>query len=129
MLREIINSFVKRPPDRRREHRDRSITGSVSIGGRCYPLKDLTTRGFAVRAYRDEHCPGDRMPISLSLGRPADGLDFVCQAVVIRVDRAKGELAGVFADLDRAARDGIAEHIDGPPPPAYTDPAEALASD
>lgn len=129
MLRVILNSIVKRPPDRRREGRTGGISGSISISGRLYPLKDLSSRGFAVRGYRGELCPGDRVPLSLSLGRPGKGFDFVCQALVVRVERSRGELAGVFADLDAETREAIAAYVDVPPVPAYGEPAQALHSD
>ena len=129
MLRVILNSIVKRPPDRRRDGRAAGISGSVSLSGKLYHLKDLSSRGFAIRGYRGELCPGDRVPLSLSLGRSGEGLDFACQAVIVRVERGRGELAGVFADLDGETREAISDYIDVLPLPDYAEPPRAMHSD
>jgi hypothetical protein len=95
-------------PDRRREPREPCIDGRIVLGGRNYPLKDWSPRGFSAVGVAAEHYPGDRVALTVEVDLESEALRFDCSAVVVWVDRERRELAGVFTDLDRDVQERMA---------------------
>ena len=91
--------------DRRREPREPCIDGRIVLGGRNYPLKDWSRRGFSVVGVAAEHYPGDRVALTVEVDLGSEALRFECSAVIVWVDRERRELAGVFTDLDRGIQE------------------------
>lgn len=106
----MVLSLLRRlagQPDRRREPRAACIDGRIVLGGRDYPLKDWSRRGFSAVGVAAEHYPGDKVALTVEVEVGSAALRFDCSAVVVWVDRERRELAGVFTDLDRQAQERI----------------------
>src|SRR3546814_15508142 len=54
-------------PERRRDPRRLVIDGRIAFGGRVYPLKDWSHRGFAASGVGADHCPGDRLLLTAEI--------------------------------------------------------------
>jgi hypothetical protein len=106
MVLSLLRRFVAQP-NRRLEPREARIAGRISLGGREYPLKDWSRRGFSALGVRAEHYPGDRIALAVEIELAAGALSFDCSAVVVWVDRERQELAGVFTELDHGIQDKI----------------------
>lgn len=107
MVFSLFRRFAAAQADRRLEPRGTRIDGRISLGGRHYPLKDWSRRGFSAVGVGAEHYPGDKVALSVEVDLGGEALSFDCSAVVVWVDRERGELAGVFIDLDRCVQEKI----------------------
>src|SRR3546814_15789378 len=87
-------------PERRRDPRRLVIDGRIAFGGRVYPLKDWSHRGFAASGVGADHCPGDRLLLTAEIPLTDETLCFDCRGVVVWVDHARKELAVTFLGLD-----------------------------
>lgn len=115
MLSSLFRRFTASSFDRRLEPRGTKVDGYISIGGRDFPLKDWSRRGFSAVGFGAEHYPGDKIRLSVCLLLPEDlaggeeggPMTFDCTAVVVWVDRERKEVAGVFTNLDLRVQEKI----------------------
>lgn len=108
MVLSLFRRLTASRSDRRLEPRGTQVDGFISLGGRDYPLKDWSRRGFSAVGFAAEHYPGDKLTLHVTLMLPGEDpggadtapLTFDCTAMVVWVDRERREVAGVFTDLD-----------------------------
>lgn len=98
--------------EQRRETRLEALRGSVEIDGRFYPVKDWSVNGFLITSYSAPQVKGDRLNIKFTLPLPQGKLEFECEAIAVRVDEERNELAAVFVKLDGETRLAIAESFE-----------------
>jgi hypothetical protein len=106
MVLSLFRRLTARP-DRRLEPRRTRIDGRICLGGRHYPLKDWSRRGFSAVGVGAEHYPGDSISLTVEIDLGDEVLSFDCGAVVVWVDRERKELACVFTDLDRRIQEKV----------------------
>jgi hypothetical protein len=111
LLRRLLPQLVSRRSGRRLEPRGSRIDGRISLGGRDYPLKDWSRRGFSAAGIAARHHPGDKLALSVEIDLDGEPLAFDCRAVVVWVDRERRELAGVFTELDRRIQEKIMRRV------------------
>src|SRR3546814_19609900 len=87
-------------PERRRDPRRLVIDGRIAFGGRVYPLKDWSHRGFAASGVGADPCPGDRLLLTAEIPLTAETLCFDCRCVVVWADHPPKALTGTFLVLD-----------------------------
>lgn len=107
MVLALFRRFASSRSDRRVEPRGTRIDGRISLGGRAYPLKDWSRRGFSAVGVGADHYPGDKIALTVEVELEGEPLVFDCRAVVVWVDRERKELAGVFVDLDLRIQERI----------------------
>lgn len=107
MLSSLFRRLSIQGSDRRSEPRGSGIAGRVHLGGKAYPLRDWSRRGFSAGAYRAEYYPGDKVALDIEVEVEEETLTFACEAVVVWVDRDREELAAAFTSLDPRIQDRI----------------------
>lgn len=98
--------------DRRRETREAVSLGTVEIRGRSCPVKNWSATGFLAGPCDCGCVEGDSVDISFHVEIPGKSFRFECKAILVRVDKKSGEVAGVFTMMDRENRILIANHFD-----------------
>ena len=98
--------------ERRREGRERVTGGQVTIDGKICHLNNWSSSGFEAESYDGSHEVGDKVPISFFVEIAEGTQAFECQAIIVRVEREKGLIAGAFVHLDRADRVKLARYFD-----------------
>ena len=98
--------------DRRREVREDVKFGTVEINGRSYPIRNWSSTGFLAQPCDFKCSEGDSVDIRFHVEIPGKTFRFDCKAILVRVDKKKQEVAGVFTMLDRETRVRIANHFD-----------------
>lgn len=111
----VLGDFLKRlrgQSDRRRERREAVTLGTVRISGRSFPIRNWSSTGFLVASCDADYREGDGVDIDFQAELPGKSIRFACRAIVVRFDRATGELAGVFTMMDRDTRIMVAHHFE-----------------
>jgi len=98
--------------DRRRELRERPVRGSVIIDDVSYEIFDWSSSGVCVRGYDGDAEDGHRTRSRVHIVLPDMVFDFGCDLVLVRLDRASKQLAGVFTALSREVRVAVAAHFE-----------------
>lgn len=98
--------------DRRRERREEVTLGTVEIGGRICPVKNWSATGFLAAPCDCKYRDGDSVDIRFEVDIPGKSVRFTCKAILVRVDRESGEVAGVFTMMDQDDRVLLADHFD-----------------
>lgn len=111
MFGGLFKLLLPRGRDRRREPREAVTLGTVEIDGRHYTVKNWSSTGFLASPCDADHREGDTVDIRFGVQVPNRAITFSCKAIVVRVDRNAGELAGVFTMMDRDARILVAQHF------------------
>ncbi len=96
---------------RRRESRDPDATGTVTIEGESYPLRDWSSSGFGVFSCALEFEENARVPIDVNVTHSKGTLTFSCKAVIVRSNSESGEVAGAFVEMSRDDRVAVAEYF------------------
>ena len=110
-LQEVDEGPAAAPEDRRRERREEVSDGTARFGGETYPLTDWSARGFCLEPCVTDHKIGDRLDIDFSVAIGDGRLEFNCRALVLRVDKERRQMAGIFATVDEETRQAIDEHF------------------
>jgi hypothetical protein len=111
MLSSLFRRLSTSSSDRRSEPRGGGVEGRIHLGGKAYPLKDWSRRGFSAGSYREEYYPGDKVALDVEVVVEKETLAFACEAVVVWVDRDREELAAVFTGLDPRIQDRIMSSV------------------
>ena len=113
-LKRLKSAIFRSREQLRVDVNEEPADGAVEIGGVTYPVKNWSARGF-LAAPCDAGCKvTDRVSIAFSVGGAPDRITFRCRALVIRVDRERHELAGVFLSLDEQVLQKITNHFAPP---------------
>ena len=108
-LRKLLFGTVR---EKRREPRYEVTDGTVQIHGETYPVNNWSSRGFLASSYAADCKVTERVGINFSVPLADRRLEFSCRAIVLRIDKDKQELVGIFAMLDEATQTAIAQHFD-----------------
>ena len=108
-LRKLLFGTVQ---ENRREPRYQVTDGTVQIHGETYPVNNWSSRGFLASSCTADCKVTERVEIKFSVPLADRRLEFGCLAIVLRIDKDKQELAGIFAKLDEATQTAIAQHFD-----------------
>ena len=97
---------------RRRELRDSEATGTVTIEGEDFPLRDWSSSGFSITDCKREFKRNARVDIDFSVQHSEGSLGFACKAIIVRRDENSGEVAGAFVEMAREDRVAVAAYFD-----------------
>lgn len=111
MLRGRVKRFSMPAGDRRREPREEVADGIVRISGESYLLMDWSRNGFLAMPCTADIKIDDEVDISISLPLNGQMLEFSCPAAIVRVDKAKQEVAGTYVEVDGVTRAIIDRHF------------------
>lgn len=98
--------------ERRRELRDRPLTGAVQIDGTSCEIFDWSSSGLSARGYDGKLGQGDRTRVSVRIALRKHLFSFDCDLILIRVDPAAKLIAGVFAAMAREDRVAVASYFE-----------------
>ncbi len=114
-LQEADEGPAAAPEDRRRERREEVSDGTARFGGETYPLTDWSARGFCLEPCVTDHKIGDRLDVDVSVPIGDGRLEFNCRALVLRVDKERRQMAGIFATVDEETRQAIDNYFTAAP--------------
>ncbi len=106
-LQEVAEDIVAAPREQRRERREDVSDGTARFEGETYPLTNWSARGFCLEPCVTDHKIGDRLDVDFSVAIDDGRLDFNCRALVLRVDKERRQMAGIFATVDEETRQAI----------------------
>lgn len=112
LTHKVLEALTAWRRDRRREFRENVDAGAVTFGGRSYPVKNWSSTGFLAAPCKCSCRKGDTVDIHFRVEFPGKTVQFDSQAMLVRVDEARGEVAGVFTMMDRDSRRELANHFD-----------------
>ena len=98
--------------ERRRELRERPVSGSTVINDVPYKVFDWSSSGVCLEGYEGELEIGDRADGQVLIELPDKKFDFNCELIFVRRDTARKLIAGVFVGLPRHDRVAIASHFE-----------------
>ncbi len=105
-------SSAQSGPEMRREIREPVSDGTAQIDGADCPLIDWSASGFLASGYRGAAKRGDRPELHFTVHLKGEPFYFHCKALIVRVDRAKQHVAGVFVDMDVEDRLAINQYFE-----------------
>jgi len=108
MLRGILGKLF-RHAEKRRERREDVSRGMVEIDGCGYRVKNWSSTGFLASPCDCGRKEGDSVDIVFDIQAGGKALRFACKAIVVRA--GNGELAGVFAMMDRDSRMAVTSYF------------------
>jgi len=74
--------------------------GTVWIGGRAYPLSNLSARGFLATSYAGDHIEGEWVDIRLAVRLADAEIDMCGKARVVWIDRHQREIGTALFRMD-----------------------------
>ncbi len=112
MPNSLTNLLGATEKDRRRDPREDVDDGSVEIHGQIFPVKNWSAHGFMAKPC-DVGCNiADELDVKIVMRFASEVIEFNCQAIVVRIDKKRLELAAALVKLDDAARLAVASHFD-----------------
>ena len=106
------NADKEETTQRRRELRDSEITGTVTIEGEDFTLRDWSSSGFSVTDCKLEFETNARVDIDFSVTHSQGSLGFACKAIMVRRDEESCEAAGAFVEMAKEDRVAVAAYFD-----------------
>lgn len=111
MSRQRVKRFSLPAGDKRREPRQEVTEGTVGMAGQTYRLKDWSRSGFLAMPCTADFKVGDELDVSISVSIDDRRVEFSAPAVIVRIDKAKQQVAGTYVELDGATRAFIDRHF------------------
>ncbi len=86
---------------RRLEERFDAAGATATINGKTYPVRDWNSRGLAIVDYEGRHERGERLRVTVQAPASYGGGTFETGLFVVRYDRERQLLAGVYVSYER----------------------------
>ncbi len=106
----LSNHLSATEKNRRQERREEVDYGSVEIDGHTYPVKNWSTRGFMAKPCDIDCNIADRLDVKIAIRFVIEKVEFGCDAIVVRTDKKRQELAAAFV-MNDVAQLAITNHF------------------